>query len=345
MALGITILSRSKYKMLQHQLSTIEEQRNIELEFLQEFEKTHYRKFPEWNVPFQSDMVAQFKNLHNAIQELIQENEHTRWHDAGMVKFNDILTRSSRAQQTVFYDTLIAEFVNYLQANQGALFIVNDSNSASYTIEMAACYAYNKKKYEKRIFAEGEGLVGQCLLEQSSIFMTDVPQYYTKITSGLGEATPTSILITPLIDERGIIGAVELASFRVFTPAEIKFVEALAKNIASTIYAINQAEKIKELYEASQLSEASVREQEEEIKQQVEELQATNEEMTRNAAELERAKIMLEQKNQEIERIKENEKRLLESKLEAQKHSYELIINRLKEKLVENKKQLITQYQ
>jgi hypothetical protein len=345
MALGITILARKKCKILQRQVSAMEEQRNSELKFLQAFENNQYRKFPEWNVPFQSDMVVQFKKLHNTIQELIRENEQTRWHDAGMVKFNDILTRSSRDQQNSFYSTLTAELVNYLQANQGALFIVNDSEPEHYTIEMASCYAYNKKKYEKRTFSEGEGLIGQCLLEQSTIFMTDVPQYYTKITSGLGEATPTSILITPLIDDRGVIGAVELASFTVFTPAEIRFVEALAKNIASTVYSIKQAVKIKELYEASQLSEASVKEQEEEIRQQIEELQATNEEMARNAAELERTKIMLEHKNEEIERLKENEKRLLESKLEAQRQSYELIINRLKNKLIGKDKQFVSHYQ
>ena len=55
--------------------------------------------------------------------------------------------------------------------------------------------------------------MGQCMQEKDLIYITDVPEQYVKITSGLGHATPRHILIIPLISDEKMVGAIELASF------------------------------------------------------------------------------------------------------------------------------------
>ena len=77
--------------------------------------------------------------------------------------------------------------------------MVNDElqeDKAAY-LDMIACYAYKRKKYlEKRIQVYqdyAETLVGQAFLEKEKIYMTQLPQDYIHITSGLGDAPPDNI--------------------------------------------------------------------------------------------------------------------------------------------------------
>ena len=72
-------------------------------------------------------------------------------------------------------------------------------------------------------------------LKKKEYFITEIPEDYLTITSGLGDAPPRSILIVPLKLEDEILGVVELASFNIFNPHEIEFVEKIGQTIASTI--------------------------------------------------------------------------------------------------------------
>jgi len=58
-------------------------------------------------------------------------------------------------------------------------------------------YAYSKRKNLANEFHAGEGLVGQCTLERERILVTNVPGNYVHVSSGLGEAAPTNIVVLP----------------------------------------------------------------------------------------------------------------------------------------------------
>ena len=88
--------------------------------------------------------------------------------------------------------------VKYTNSNQGGVFIVNDNDKDNIGLEMSSCYAYDRQKFINRQIEVGEGLVGRCYQEQERIFLTDIPEDYIKISSGLGEATPTCLLVIPL---------------------------------------------------------------------------------------------------------------------------------------------------
>ena len=61
-----------------------------------------------------------------------------------------------------------------------------------------------KKKNIPKEFAIGEGLVGQCALEKEKILLTNVPQGYVKISSGLGKAKPANLIILPMVFENNV---------------------------------------------------------------------------------------------------------------------------------------------
>lgn len=152
-------------------------------------------------------------------------------------------------------------------------------------LELLASFAFNRKKYLKKQIQLGEGLVGACAVEKETIHLTEIPQDYVKITSGLGGSNPTSLLLVPLLIESDMLGVIEIASFNNFEKHEIEFVEKVAESIASTLKSVRINIRTSQLLEQSQQQSEEMAAQEEEMRQNMEELQATQEESARREAE------------------------------------------------------------
>jgi PAS domain S-box-containing protein len=150
---------------------------------------------------------------------------------------------------------------------------------------MKSCYAWDKKKFLNHKIYKGEGLAGQAWQEGDIVYLTEVPQNYIRIASGLGDANPSSVLIVPLKVNDQIFGVVEIASFSEIQDFEKEFVQKIAETIASTISTVKINARTQRLLEESQEMTEQMRAQEEEMRQNMEELQATQEEMQRSQAE------------------------------------------------------------
>lgn len=87
---------------------------------------------------------------------------------------------------------------------------------------------------KKQIFS-GEGLVGRAFQEGETIFLTDIPEDYIKIKSGLGENKPKNLLIVPLKVNEEINGIIEIASLKEILPHQIEFTEKICNSIASSL--------------------------------------------------------------------------------------------------------------
>lgn len=216
----------------------------------------------------------------------------------GLAKFSNIL-RSTVDED--YYDNILSNLVKYVKANQGGLFIIEEKNKEKF-LNLTASYAYDKKKFVEKTLVIGEGLAGQCVLEKETIILTEVPDHYVHITSGLGKATPSAIVIVPLKINSEVVGVVELASFNEFKQYEIEFIEKVAENIASAIISAKTNQRTKELLEISQQQTEEMRAQEEEMRQNLEEMQATQEEMERKEREMQ---FVLEDARQKEEELKQ----------------------------------------
>lgn len=225
-------------------------------------------------------------NMRENLARVAEEDKKRNWATEGLAKFGEILRTNNNDVQKLS-DEIIANLVKYLKANQGALYIIDDTEGEEPTMSMTACYAWDKKKYLNQKIHRGEGLAGQAWQEMDLVFLTDVPQNYIRITSGLGDANPNCILIVPLKVNDQIFGVVELASFNVLKDYEVEFVQKIAESIASTISSVKVNARTQRLLEESQQMTEQMRAQEEEMRQNMEELQATQEEMQRGQAETE----------------------------------------------------------
>jgi PAS domain S-box-containing protein len=213
------------------------------------------------------------------------EEEQRNWATQGLAQFGEILRGNIDNLEILSYN-IINYLVNYIKINQGGVFLVNNNNATQPFFEMTACVAFERKKFADKTINWGEGLIGRCALEKQTIFITDVPDNYITITSGLGDGNPRSILIVPLKVNDEVHGVIELASFHVFQAFEIEFVEKTAESIASTIANVKINIQTSNLLRETQIQAEKMAQQEEELRQNLEEMQATQEESERREIEM-----------------------------------------------------------
>ncbi len=207
------------------------------------------------------------------------------WATEGIARVSEIIRTTATPQE--MYDRIISQIVQYGRANQGALYIVHSKNeiNSETTIKLVSCYAYARKKHIEQVYSPGEGLLGQAYLEKEYIFMTDIPENYMRITSGLGAANPRSLLIMPMKVNDVVEGILEIASFHTFEQHEIDFFARLGETIASSIQHQRINEHTRYLLENTLSQSEMMRAQEEEMRQNMEELASTQEEMQRKEVE------------------------------------------------------------
>ncbi|MBC8111351.1 MAG: GAF domain-containing protein, partial [Verrucomicrobia bacterium] len=288
MKLPFITLSRKKYDQLHEETQSLKKETLFATEFVRNIEAGN-RKMNQneeiTQLAQKSEILSALLNMHKRLENIAQDENQRNWVTQGLAQFMEIL-RSQNKDASTLYDSIIANLVKYLQANQGGIFIVNQENKSDVFLEMVACYAYDRKKFLHKRINIGEGLVGQCYLEADRIYLTDIPENYVNISSGLGDATPRNILIVPLKLNDKICGVIELAGFSNFEPYQVAFVEKLGESIAATVANMQMNQKTQELLEIAQQQTEEMRAAEEEMRQNMEELSATQEETERKSIEL-----------------------------------------------------------
>lgn len=211
------------------------------------------------------------------------ENNARRYTNEGLAKFGEILRLNSH-DTTILADEFIRELVKYMGALQGSVFLLDEQNKNQ--LHLMSAFAYDRKRFLQKTLKLGEGLVGTCALEKKVINLTELPDNYITIKSGLGDTPPNNLLLLPLMTNEEMVGVVEMATLKVFSAIEIELATSIASSLASTIISARNNSRTSELLRKSQQQAAEMAEQEEEMRQNLEELIATQEESTRREQEL-----------------------------------------------------------
>lgn len=144
------------------------------------------------------------------------------------------MEETEAASPEQFGEKLLSLIAKENEIIQGAVYMTSRSEK-EVELTFLSGYACNKKECSEMRFTPGEGFPGQVFSDQTLLNLKDFPEGYVKIRTGLGEASPRSLLLFPLLDSGEAVGVIELASFREFTKDDEIFYNALSEHIAKKI--------------------------------------------------------------------------------------------------------------
>jgi HAMP domain-containing protein/signal transduction histidine kinase/CheY-like chemotaxis protein len=229
------------------------------------------------------------------LRDTTQKNTEQDWLKTNLAKFSRML--QGQRDLTNVGRMILSEVCPVVTALQAEFFVL-DSSSNEPQLKLLASYGSDGTPGPGKRINLGQGLVGQCALDKSKISLTNVPADFIRVTSGLGEALPRSVLVLPLTYEGQVRGVLELASFEGFNPTHQAFLEQLAESIAIVLNTIDANMLTEDLLKQSQ----SLAHQ---LQTRQEELQKTNEELQEKARLLAKQNQEVERKNAEVEQARQ----------------------------------------
>src|SRR5436189_1781369 len=138
-----------------------------------------------------SDLKDNINTMIRNLRATTESNQEQDWLKTNLAKFTRML-QGQRDLVTVG-KILLSELVPLVKAQQGAIYQMRPGEMGD-GHELLPLATYARASSRLRSIALGEGLVGQCALEQERIVLQDVPKNYVRIRSGLGSALPTNVL-------------------------------------------------------------------------------------------------------------------------------------------------------
>jgi len=253
------------------------------------------------------------------LRETTLRNQEQDWLKSNLAKFTQML-QGQKDLNTVT-KRILSELAQVVTAHYGAFYILKqDDETSNVKLQLFAAYAYKAEKNIPKEFAIGEGLVGQCAFEKERIMLTNVPSGYIKISSGLGQAKPSNLIVLPVLFENKVKAVIELASLDDFSETHLDFLSQLTESIGIVLNTIETNTRTEELLAQSQ-SLAS------ELKIQQEELRRTNDELQDKALLLVKQKNEVEAKNKEVEEARKSLEEKAEQLTLTSKYKSEFLAN------------------
>ena len=243
--------------------------------------------------------VASLKDTINEmirnLRDTTQKNTEQNWLKTNLAKFSRML-QGQKALDAVG-GLILSELAPVVAAQYAEFYVLEVVDDTTSLVLLASYAAEGRGAHGKRLDF-GEGLVGQCAIDRRKILLTNVPEGYLQISSGLGAAIPRNVLVLPIIFESQIKGVLELASFEGFSDTHQAFLEQLTESIGIVINTIEANTRTEDLLTQSQ-SLAH------ELQSRQQELQHTNEELQEKAHLLAHQNQEVERKNQEVEQARQ----------------------------------------
>jgi signal transduction histidine kinase len=256
------------------------------------------------------ELADSFTHMLDNLRLTMETNKAQNWLMTGQTR----LYERMRVEPNIdtLGDSIISFIAEYLNVKIGAIYMADEMG----LLKMVGSYAFEHRLKRPAQFLPGEGLVGQAAKEKEPIRVSQCPEDYFNIRSGLGEAAPSNILLFPLLYKEKVIGVIELGSFHELSESRVDFLNQVSDSISIALNSVVSRSKTEELLEKT-------KQQAEELQSQQEELRLSNEELEAHASALkeseEKLQVQQEQLRMTNEALEEKSRRL-----EVQKKDTEL---------------------
>jgi HAMP domain-containing protein/signal transduction histidine kinase/CheY-like chemotaxis protein len=267
----------------------------------------------------QVDATGEVAALKDNINEMIRnlkdttiKNNEQDWLKTNLAKFTRML--QGQKDMLAVGKLILSELAPVVSAQHGVFYIMDaprdvseESDQNDQHLKLLASYAHRNRKHVGNKFRLGEGLVGQAALEKERILVTNAPEDYVQISSGLGQAKPTNIIVLPVLFEGQVKAVMELSSFEKFSAIHQAFLDQLVESIGIVLNTIEANTRTENLLRQSQSLAKELQSRQEELQQTNLELQEKakllaeqNAEVERKNAEVEQARQALEEKAEQL---------------------------------------------
>lgn len=133
--------------------------------------------------------------------------------------------------ETGFCNKVLANLAQQMGFVQGILYI-RKANSDSFIA--SGEYALTGQKPEP--FRSGETLAGTVAESKSVMVISDIPEQYVDITSGLGSSKPRFLVIAPVLHKDQCVAVLELAAFKKPDDAMTRVLNKLSAELGNRLH-------------------------------------------------------------------------------------------------------------
>lgn len=273
--------------------------------------------------------VSIFRDKMREIKTISAEQFKENWIKGVLAQFSEVAQVSNDLE--TFANQSLSIIAKESSMNQGLFYAYDEEQEHLYPI---AHYATGNQDITQRTFALGTGFVGQCAADKQSIVLNDIPDEFTWINSGFGDAKPHEIIYIPLVYNHQVLGVLALSTTAFFNEdSRALYDEAasvLAINLLSLIRSIKTEKLLLQTQQQSeelQASEEELRASDEEIRARNEELMAQEEELRHANEELKMKSSLLESRHKELEEAQKDLAKALEQAKEVSRYKSEFLAN------------------
>ncbi|WP_010272809.1 response regulator [Paenibacillus senegalensis] len=231
-------------------------------------------------------------------QQMFQASEEEAWLKSNLARMTTKLQGIKELEKA--YQAFVNELAPMIGGSYAIVYGIEEEEDRRVLISRGT-YAYQAGLEVKHKLQLGEGLAGQCAASRESIHLEEVPPEYVKVSSGLGEIAPVSLLVYPISFEDEVVGVVEVASLSKFSTLQLELLNQLCENAGVVFNTILSYNRVEELLRSSQALQEELQVQSEELLSQQEELRASNERLEEKTRSLQRSEEMLQHQQEELE--------------------------------------------
>ncbi|MBS1962378.1 MAG: HAMP domain-containing protein [Bdellovibrionales bacterium] len=235
------------------------------------------------NVEAQGEVLQLKDNINQMIANLkdtTNKNQEQDWLKTNLAKFSGMMQGQRNIVSVA--QLIMSELTPLVDAHHGGFFMLETSEKDKHeqVLNLIASYGFTSRRNLSNSYRMKESIIGQCAFEKKRILISDVPEGFIHIQTGLGEAPPRNIVVLPVTFEGEIKAVIELASFKSFSQNQLSFLGQLMDSIGVILNMISSSMRTEEL---------------------LQELKRSNAELEAQAGELNEKAKLLEVKNQEVE--------------------------------------------
>ncbi len=218
------------------------------------------------------NIQQRLKQVYQDIQTREKSEKIRAWRNQGVEKFIDILSRREQ-ELTKWSFEIIKAAVEYVDAFQGGLFVLEEEEDEEPYFTLLASYAFNEEKLVERKIPAYVGLFAKLYKAPKLLYIDNFPGEYQIITSALGQVQPKSVILVPLMYDNKLIGAIELDAFHSFEQYQLEFLEEIANHISASLSSWKVAQETQRLLKKYEEQTQKYEQQQIELQNKVKQLE------------------------------------------------------------------------